>query len=119
MSSKLTTDQDVNSLNDDARRLLKESRDIAGITAEYIRTFLERFDDDKEQLLIYALSCNFQKIQETIESKLTQSGDDVSGQVMNPATLKEINILDNDFLEAISTYLLERDVDAKDKVSIQ
>ncbi len=106
-------DEAIEEFSTRIEEILNNSRDVAGITAEYIMTFLDRFDDDEEQLLIFALCSNFHRIQHFIEQQLLQVGVDVQGKPCNSQSFKDIGYLDTDFMEAIGEYLADRDKSPK------
>lgn len=86
--------------------MLKKSGDVAGITAEYIMAFLDSFDDDREQLLIFALCSNFYRIEQSIERRLSHKVSEVAECCSDSCINERIDI---DFLDAIGEYLAEKE----------
>ena len=88
--------------------LLTETRDIMGISAEYIMSFLDNLDNKHDQYLMYALSCNFHRVEYNLNLKLGQLGVDVVDFTYKPTVFKNVSYVDIDLVKEISAYLTDK-----------
>ncbi|WP_444994919.1 hypothetical protein [Aliikangiella sp. IMCC44359] len=98
---------------DSSKRLeqtLIEVRDIAGISAEYLMTFLKRFKNEREQLLVYSLCCNFHRVEHCLEIELIHLGVDISSKSYAANAFRDVSYIDIDFVETITNFLKEKEI---------
>ncbi|MET1254157.1 hypothetical protein [Aliikangiella maris] len=90
---------------------LIEARDIAGISAEYLMTFLKFLKSEREQHLLYSLCCNFHRVEHTLEIELIHLGIDITSRTYQADSFKNSIYVDVDFVDAITTFLKEKELD--------
>ena len=88
--------------------LLTETRDIMGISAEYIVSFLDNLDNKHDQYLMYALSCNYHRVEYNLNLKLSQLAVDVVDFTYQPTVFKNVSYVDIDLVKEISDYLTDK-----------
>ncbi|TQV85315.1 hypothetical protein [Aliikangiella coralliicola] len=89
--------------------LLKDARDITGISAEFLMTFLKYFDNEREKHLIYSLCCNFFRLEHSFEIELLNLGINTFGQPHSPDAFRNIGYVNVKIVEVIREYLKEKE----------
>ncbi|TQV85314.1 hypothetical protein [Aliikangiella coralliicola] len=116
------------------QKLLKDAKEISGISAEFLMTFLLRFEDDREKQLIYLLCSNLFRLEHRFEIQLlnlkvnalcNQPDPDTFSSITRAVASQETEIdistdvgIDVGVVEVIRDYLNENEMNSGENCEV-